>query len=68
MRGMKDEEGDSYDIDELINEFKTKEYDIQSIQDKLMQIIHKVKGKDEVKLTQFLEDLIKKYNNNPIQD
>ena len=63
MKGMKDEEGDSYDIDKLINEFKTKQYDFQSIQDKLMQIIHKVKGEDEDKLTQFLEDLIKKYNN-----
>ena len=43
--------------------FKRQEYDIHSIQEKLIPIIHKVSGEKEVKLTKFLEELIRSYNN-----
>lgn len=46
------------DIDDLIEGFKKNEYNLQSIQAKLMTVIHKVKGEKEVKLTQFLQELI----------
>ena len=42
--------------------FKKQEYDIQSIQAKLVPIIHKVHGEKERKLTLFLEELITSYN------
>jgi hypothetical protein len=57
------EEDDDVDIDDLIEGFKNNDYNLQSIQAKLMTVIHKVKGEKEVKLTQFLQELIMKLKN-----
>jgi hypothetical protein len=46
------------DIDHLIEGFKNNDCNLQSIQANLMTVIHKVKGDKEVKLTQFLSELI----------
>jgi hypothetical protein len=45
------EDDDDVDIDDLIEGFKNNDYNLQSIQQKLMTVIHKVKGEKEVKLT-----------------
>ena len=56
-------DGDDVDIDALIMGFKNNDYNIRTIQQKLLSIIHKVKGEKEVKLTKFLQELIQSLNN-----
>jgi hypothetical protein len=51
MQNEQMEDDDDVDIDDLIEGFKKNDYNLQSIQAKLMTVIHKVKGEKEVKLT-----------------
>lgn len=50
VKKLEEDEND-VDIDQLILGFKNREYDLQTLQEKLMSIINKVKGEKEAKLT-----------------
>jgi hypothetical protein len=52
-----DEDSQRVDIDALISSLR-KETNLQVIQTKIFSVIHKVKGEEEAKLTQFLQELI----------